>query len=54
MGAFVSGRRTHQLMADFWPTADSDPDSTEPMVEFAGVWRDMPKYVFSRTLEHAD
>lgn len=54
MGAFLSGRRTHQLMADFWPTADSDPDSTEPMVEFAGIWRDMPKYVFSRTLEHAD
>ncbi|WP_330288056.1 dihydrofolate reductase family protein [Streptomyces sp. NBC_00576] len=55
MGAFLSGRVTHQLMADFWPTADSDPGSTtETMVEFAGIWRDMPKYVFSRTLEHAD
>ncbi|MDW4907646.1 dihydrofolate reductase family protein [Streptomyces sp. ADMS] len=54
MGAFLSGRLTHQLMADFWPTADSDPDSTAPMVEFAGIWRDMPKYVYSRTLEHAD
>lgn len=56
MGAFLSGRVTHQLMADFWPTADSDPgpDSSEAMVEFAGIWRDMPKYVFSRTLEHAD
>ena len=24
------------------------------MVEFARIWRDMPKIVFSRTLEHAD
>ncbi|WP_055535635.1 dihydrofolate reductase family protein [Streptomyces graminilatus] len=58
MGALLSGRITHQLMADFWPTADSDPgpgpDMTEAMVEFAGIWRDIPKYVFSRTLEHAD
>ncbi len=54
LGGLLSGRLTHQLMADFWPTADADPDSTETMVEFAGIWRDIPKYVFSRTLEHAD
>jgi dihydrofolate reductase len=54
MGAFLSGRVTHELMAGFWPTADADPDSTETMREFAGIWRDMPKIVFSRTLERAD
>lgn len=54
MGAFLSGRVTHELMAGFWPTADSDPSSTGPMVEFAGIWRDMPKIVFSRALERAD
>ena len=54
MGAFVSGRVTHELMAAFWPTADDDPASTAPMVEFAQIWRDMPKIVFSRTLERAD
>jgi dihydrofolate reductase len=54
MGAFLSGRVTHELMAGFWPTADLDPSSTAPMVEFAGIWRDMPKIVFSRTLERAD
>ncbi|MFK4225856.1 dihydrofolate reductase family protein [Streptomyces sp. NPDC019890] len=54
MGAFLSGRVTYELMAGFWPTADSDPSSTRPMVEFAGIWRDMPKIVFSRTLERAD
>lgn len=54
MGAFLSGRVTYELMAGFWPTADSDPSSTGPMVEFARIWRDMPKIVFSRTLERAD
>ena len=54
MGAFLSGRVTHELMAGFWPTADSDPSSTEPMVEFAGIWREKPKIVFSRTLQRAD
>jgi dihydrofolate reductase len=53
MGAFLSGRVTYELMAGFWPTADADPASTGPMVEFAGIWRDMPKIVFSRTLEQA-
>jgi dihydrofolate reductase len=54
MGAFLSGRVTHELMAGFWPTADADPSVTGPMAEFAGIWRDMPKIVFSRTLERAD
>jgi dihydrofolate reductase len=54
MGAFLSGRVTYELMAGFWPTADTDPSSTGPMVEFARIWRDMPKIVFSRSLERAD
>ncbi|HKH88002.1 MAG TPA: dihydrofolate reductase family protein [Acidimicrobiales bacterium] len=54
MGAFLDGRVTYELMAGFWPTADSDPSSTAPMVEFAGIWRNMPKIVFSRTLGRAD
>jgi dihydrofolate reductase len=54
MSAFLDGRVTYQLMADFWPTADADPESSPPMAEFARIWRDMPKVVFSRTLERAD
>ena len=53
MGAFLSGRVTYELMARFWPTADSDPSSTKPMVEFARIWRDKPKIVYSSTLERA-
>jgi dihydrofolate reductase len=54
MSAFLDGRVTYELMAEFWPTADRDPGSTPPMAEFARIWRDMPKIVFSRTLERAD
>jgi dihydrofolate reductase len=54
MSAFLDGRVTHEMMAEFWPTADSDPASTPAMVEFARIWRDMPKFVFSKTLDHAD
>ncbi|XVQ09970.1 dihydrofolate reductase family protein [Spirillospora sp. CA-255316] len=53
MGAFLDGRVTWELMAEAWPHADSDPSSTGPMREFAGIWRDMPKIVYSRTLESA-
>jgi len=53
-GGFLDGRVTHELMADYWPTADSDPSSPPTIVEFARIWRDMPKVVYSRTLERAD
>src|SRR5437879_3675931 len=54
MGAFLNGRVTYELMAGYWPTADTDPSATAPMVEFARIWRDMPKVVYSRTLERAE
>jgi dihydrofolate reductase len=53
MGAFVSGRVTWQLMAGYWPTADEDPDASAPEREFAGIWRETPKIVYSRTLQDA-
>jgi dihydrofolate reductase len=54
MGAFLSGRVTYELMAAVWPTADIDFASSAPMVEFAGIWRDMPKIVYSTTLQEPD
>ncbi len=41
-------------MAGYWPTADADPAASATTVEFARIWRDMPKIVYSRTLQHAD
>lgn len=54
MSTFLDGRVTYQLMASYWPTADADPSSTRHVAEFAKIWRDMPKIVYSRTLEKAD
>ncbi len=54
MGAFIDGRVTYELMAEFWPTADEDPANAGPMAEFAKIWRDMPKYVYSTTLQKAE
>lgn len=54
MSAFLDGRVTYELMAAYWPTADADPDSSGPVAEFARIWREMPKVVYSRTLERAD
>ena len=50
-GAFFEGRVTYELMEEFWPTADEDPDAEPTMAEFAQIWRATPKVVYSRTLE---
>jgi len=51
MSAFLYGRRLYQLMIDYWPTAETDPSATPAMLEFARIWKDKPKIVFSKTLE---
>ncbi|MBX5446616.1 dihydrofolate reductase family protein [Sphaerobacter sp.] len=48
---YVYGRRMYELMEGFWPTADQDPSAPAFVVEFALIWRDMPKVVCSRTLD---
>jgi dihydrofolate reductase len=48
--AFLEGRVTYELMESYWPTAGADPASTPVEAEFAGIWRDTPKIVYSRTL----
>jgi dihydrofolate reductase len=48
--AFLEGRVSYELMEGYWPTADQDPDAPPPMVQFAGIWRDTPKIVYSTTL----
>ncbi|WP_046318817.1 dihydrofolate reductase family protein [Mycobacterium sp. UM_Kg1] len=44
------GRRLYELMAAYWPTADEDPGAPALIVDFAQIWRAMPKVVFSHTL----
>ena len=49
--ASLYGRRLYEVMAAYWPTAESDPSATEPERDFARIWNAKPKIVFSTTLE---
>lgn len=53
-GAMLYGRRMYELMSAFWPTADEDPAAPGYIVDFARIWREKPKVVFSRTLQKVD
>lgn len=44
------GRKLYELMAGFWPTAAEDPNIPPVEAEFARLWMQMPKVVFSQTL----
>jgi len=50
MGAFLYGRRMYELMVDYWPTADAEPSNPAYVIEYSRIWKDMPKIVFSKTL----
>src|SRR5205809_6107302 len=54
MSVFIDGRVNYELMASYWPHADEDPSASAQEREFARIWRDMPKLVYSRTLQHAE
>ena len=54
MDVFLYGRRMYELMTTYWPTADEDPTAPPYVVEFAQIWREKPKVVFSRTLDNVD
>jgi dihydrofolate reductase len=41
-------------MAAYWPTAESDPDATEVMLDFARIWNPKPKVIVSTTLERVE
>jgi len=51
---YLYGRRMYQLMARDWPPVETDPSVPGYMVEFARIWKAMPKIVFSRTLDRVE
>lgn len=53
IGAQLCGRRIYEEML-YWETADSNPAAPEYVLEFARIWQDLPKIVFSRTLEKVE
>jgi dihydrofolate reductase len=50
LGAHFCGRRLYEEML-YWETADQDPSAPEIVVEFSRIWQNLPKIVFSTTLE---
>ena len=49
LGAQLCGRRLYEEMM-YWETADEKPSATEHELEFARIWKQLPKIVFSKTL----
>ena len=45
------GRRLYENMAAYWPTAGENPSAPRVEIEYARIWKDMKKIVFSRTLK---
>ena len=53
LGAHFCGRRLYEAMLP-WETVERSPSAGEPELEFAGIWKALPKIVFSGTLEKVE
>jgi dihydrofolate reductase len=53
VGAQLYGRRLYETMR-YWETAEENPSAPEVELEFARIWKDTPKIVFSKTLEKVE
>jgi dihydrofolate reductase len=47
---FLYGRRMYETMAAFWPTADEIPAAPDFVIEYAHIWKEKKKIVFSNSL----
>lgn len=45
------GRRLYETMAVFWPNMNDDSDYPDYILEYARIWKNLPKVVFSSTLK---
>src|SRR6202161_1343653 len=49
VGVHLLGRRLYETML-YWETADQDPSLDDSLLEWAAIWKPLPKVVFSTTL----
>ncbi|GAA5030530.1 dihydrofolate reductase family protein [Streptomyces siamensis] len=49
VGVHLLGRRLYETML-YWETADEDPSLDDSRLEWAALWKPLPKVVFSTTL----
>lgn len=50
LGGHLLGRHLYETMT-YWERAHEDPAAVDYTLEFAEIWRALPKIVFSRTLD---
>jgi dihydrofolate reductase len=53
LGAHLLGRRLYEVML-YWETADQNPSATDVELEFARIWKALPRIVFSTTLDSVE
>lgn len=53
LGAHLCGRRLYETMS-YWETVDENPAAAKYELEFARIWKQLPKVVFSRSLERVE
>src|SRR4029453_12134837 len=51
LGVHLCGRRLYEVLAYWDDFAEQNPSAPEHALEFARIWAQTPKVVFSRTLE---
>src|SRR5829696_1034399 len=53
-GTLIYGRVTYQLMESYWPAVVKNPTGNKPMDDFAVLIHNIPKIVFSHTLNNVE
>jgi dihydrofolate reductase len=53
IGVHLLGRRLYETMV-YWETAEEKESLGAPELEFARIWKALPKVVFSRTLDEVE
>ena len=53
VGAQLCGRRLYEVML-YWETAEKNPTAPDYELEFARIWKAIPKIVFSKTLKEVE
>ena len=53
LGAQLCGRRLYETML-YWETVEENPSAAQHVLEFARIWKTLPKIVFSMTLERVE
>jgi dihydrofolate reductase len=53
IGVHLCGRRLYETMV-YWETAEENPSASDYELEFARIWKGLPKIVFSKSLQEVE